>query len=68
MSLFLPPTAPDLASFVRKVAAAVNSLLRGNVFPVSATAPPDPQAGQGWFDSSVNKAKVYDGTTWQALW
>lgn len=66
--MFLPPTTQDLPSFVRKVAAAVNSLLRGNVFPASATAPPDPQLGTGWFDTSASKAKVWDGTTWQALW
>lgn len=68
MSLFLPPTTQDLPSFVRKVASAVNSLLRGNVFPASATAPPDPQLGTGWFNTATNKAMVYDGTSWQPLW
>lgn len=68
MSLLLPPVASNLADFSRKVATAVNSLLRGEVFPPSSTAPPNPKLGQGYFDTSTNKAKVWNGTAWQALW
>lgn len=69
MSLFLPPnTTSYTAEWARKVVVAINALLRGNVFPTSDTAPPEPQPGQGWFDTSVNKAKVWDGTIWQTLW
>ena len=31
-------------------------------------APSSPQAGDIYFDSSLNKARCYDGTTWQNLW
>lgn len=68
MSLFLPPAATDFADFARKAATAINSILRGNIYPVSPTPPSDPQPGQGWYDSATNKAKVWDGSAWQALW
>jgi hypothetical protein len=32
------------------------------------SAPSSPSAGDIYFDSSDNKLKCYDGTTWQACW
>ena len=33
-----------------------------------ATAPASPSAGDMYFDSTINKLRVYDGTTWQDCW
>ena len=33
-----------------------------------SSAPSSPSAGDIYFDSSTNKARCYDGTTWQDLW
>lgn len=67
MSLFLPPTAPNLPDWVRKVAVAVNTLLRRPFQPVDAL-PDNPQPGDAVFDRTDGKAKVWDGSVWQPLW
>jgi hypothetical protein len=41
----------------------VNDVLR---LEPRASAPANPSAGDMYFDSTVNKLMVYDGTTWQA--
>ncbi|MEY3444750.1 MAG: hypothetical protein RLZZ519_3031, partial [Bacteroidota bacterium] len=33
-----------------------------------ATAPSSPSKGDIYFDSVLNKLRVYDGTTWQNCW
>lgn len=68
MSLFLPPTASNMAEWVRKAATTVNKLLERQTFTPLATAPSNPRIGDGYFDTSDNKAKIWDGSTWQALW
>jgi hypothetical protein len=32
------------------------------------TAPSSPSKGDMFFDSTINKLRVYDGTTWQNCW
>ena len=32
------------------------------------TAPSSPAKGDMYFDSTINKLRVYDGTTWQNCW
>jgi hypothetical protein len=43
----------------------VNSVMR--LEPIS-TAPTSPGKGDMYFDSTLNKLRVYDGTTWQNCW
>ena len=43
----------------------VSSVMR--LEPV-ATAPTSPAKGDMYFDSTLNKLRVYDGTTWQNCW
>lgn len=43
----------------------VNSVLR---LEPRSTAPTNPQKGDIYFDSVINKLRVYDGTTWQNCW
>lgn len=74
MALFLPsnpPTPGSLPEWYRKVSTAVNALLgrQGYLGAPSNTAPIDPQPGAIWIDSTdSNRAKVWDGTTFQPLW
>lgn len=68
----LPPTPPASGSammeWCRKVAGLINQLIGRQTFAPSSAAPPSPRVGDGWFDVAVNKAKIWDGSTWQALW
>ncbi len=43
----------------------VNSVMR--LEPI-ATAPDNPSKGDIYFDSTYNKLRVYDGTSWQSCW
>jgi hypothetical protein len=43
----------------------VNAVMR--LEPIS-TAPTSPAKGDMYFDSTINKLRVYDGTTWQSCW
>ena len=43
----------------------VNSVMR--LEPI-ATAPSNPGKGDMYFDNTLNKLRVYDGTTWQNCW
>ena len=43
----------------------VNSVMRLEPIP---TAPASPGKGDMYFDSTLNKLRVYDGTTWQNCW
>ncbi|MFN5844614.1 MAG: hypothetical protein ACK46O_02770, partial [Flavobacteriia bacterium] len=43
----------------------VNSVMRLEPIP---TAPTSPAKGDMYFDSTLNKLRVYDGTTWQNCW
>lgn len=67
MGMFLPPTASRQDEFNRKVALAVNVLLRRSLSP-SDVAPANPAPGDAYFDTTDSTGKVWDGTTWQALW
>lgn len=64
MSLFIPPGSSE---FERRVAIAVNLLLRRSLSP-SATAPGNPQPGDAYLDTGTNIGKVWDGAAWQPLW
>ncbi len=43
----------------------VNAVMRLEPIP---TAPTSPAKGDMYFDSTLNKLRVYDGTTWQNCW
>lgn len=66
MSQHLPPTAGNIAEWIRKAALAVNNLLRG-LMPTGEGEPPDPSPGQVYFDSTLGKLRCWDGTTWNDL-
>jgi len=38
------------------------------VIPVYVSPPTIPERGQIYFDSSLSKARIYDGTVWQNLY
>jgi len=68
--LFLPPSSSDVPGWIRKAATAVNHLLRNRSFPFDrmSAAPDAPEAGQAYYDTTTNKARVYDGSGWIDLW
>jgi hypothetical protein len=70
MSLFLPPTASNMAEWVRKVSAAVNTLLRARETPFLEldTAPTNPGRGQAYYDTTTNKVRIWNGSAWNDLW
>lgn len=43
----------------------VNAVMRLEPIP---TSPTNPSKGDIYFDSTINKLRVYDGTTWQNCW
>lgn len=53
----------------RRVAQAVNKLLRGSQgFERLSVEPIDPIEGQSYYDTTDHMARVFDGTTWNDLW
>jgi hypothetical protein len=64
---FLPPTATNMAEWVRKASATINGLLRAP-FQSSDSAPQNPIEGQGYYDLTTHKARIFDGTIWRDLW
>lgn len=69
MTLLVPVTATSIPEWIRKAATAINALIKGQVaFPPLPTAPVDPDPGQPYFDTTTNKARVWDGAGWHDLW
>lgn len=68
MSLLIPPTATNMAEWVRKAATAINSALSRPTFTPMAGAPANPDKGQAYFDETLSKARVWDGSAWQNLY
>lgn len=66
----LPFTATNMAEWVRKGAFAVNFLLSQRQFPFVRldAAPTSPEEGQGYYDTVLHKARVWDGSAWQNLY
>lgn len=63
------PETPANKDWPRKVAQAVNRLLRGSTGLERLTAEPnDPFEGQSYYDTTDHMARTYDGTTWQDHW
>ena len=53
----------------RRVAQAVNKLLRGSQgFDRLDAEPNDPFEGQSYYDTTDHMARTYDGTTWNDHW
>lgn len=67
MALHVPPTATSMPEWVRKVAMAVNNLLTRQAFPLLPSAPANPADGQAYWDTTLGKARVWDGAAWQNL-
>lgn len=63
-----PPSQATMPDWFRKAAGLINQLLARQTFAPSDTAPTNPRVGDGYFDTTDNKAKIWDGTSFQALW
>lgn len=58
------------ADWARRVASAINRATARVPFPFVRLkdAPPSPAEGQAYYDTTIHKARVYDGTAWRDLW
>lgn len=67
-----PQTIPETylnKDWPRKVAQAVNRLLRGpQGFERLNTAPTEPFEGQSYYDMVLHISRTWDGTVWQNHW
>lgn len=62
-----PPSQATLFEWCRKVAGLINQLISRQTFAPSATAPLNPRVGDGYFDTTDSKAKMWTGSAWQDL-
>jgi len=68
--LRVPVIAPNMPEWVRKVAAAANQLMNGNLNakPRLASAPDPAVEGDSYYDLTLHKERTYDGTVWRDHW
>lgn len=73
MSLLPVPVDAKITDWPRRVANAINGLIslardRG-AYPFEAldADPDDAEAGRAYFNTSTNKARIYNGTSWADL-
>jgi len=73
MSLLPVPVDAKITDWPRRVANAINGLIalvrdRGQYpFEPLDDDPADPGPGQTYYNTSTNKARIYNGTTWADL-
>ena len=66
MTVLETPTNKD---WPRRVAQAVNRLLRGSTgFERLDAEPNDPFEGQSYYDTTDHVARTWDGTAWMDHW
>lgn len=56
--------------WVRDVANAVNTLIKGNPLPFVrlAAAPADPETSETYYDTTLSKVRTWDGSAWRDHW
>ena len=63
------PETSSTRDWPRKVAQAVNKLLRGSQgFERLSAAPAEPFEGQSYYDDTDHMARTWDGTIWRDHW
>lgn len=73
VSLLPVPVDAKISDWPRRVANAINGLIslardRGEYpFEALAADPPGVNAGRVYFNTSTNKARIYNGATWADL-
>lgn len=64
----IPETSKN-ADWPRRVAQAVNRLLRGaQGFERLESAPSDPYVGRSYYDLTMNVVRTWDGGAWNDHW
>jgi hypothetical protein len=59
----------DTANIINTLSSSVTELMAGtSQFVTLSAAPSSPVKGQTYFDTTLNKARTWDGTAWQNLW
>lgn len=76
MTLNVSATFTNIATWVRSAATAINSVAQSvdgltmgttRLLPL-ASAPASPVPGQVYFDTTLHKARAWDGSAWQNFW
>lgn len=61
----LPPTAASVPEWIRNAANVLNPVANGYPFPRLDTAPANVEAGFTYYDTTLNKVRTWDGSTFQ---
>jgi len=66
---------PNFPRWIRSAALAINSLIGaletftpGSIYFAPQAAPTAPIEGQAYYDATLHKLRVWDGSTWQNCW
>ena len=64
----IPSSWGSVPDWMRMVALKVNPMLQGYPFMSLDSAPPSPTASFTYYDTTLNKVRTWDGSTWQNHW
>jgi hypothetical protein len=64
----IPSKWSSVPDWMRIVAQEVNSRISGYPFPSFASAPSNVNAGFTYYDTTLNKVRTWDGSTFQNHW
>lgn len=64
----IPSQWASIPDWMRIVASKVNPSLQGFPFMSLDSAPASPTEGFVYYDTTLHKVRVFDGTTFQNLW
>lgn len=68
MILRVPVTFANVTEWARKIANAVNALIDGQgQFTRLDADPSNPNPGYTYYNTSTNKLRLWDGSTWTSL-
>lgn len=65
--MVIPSAWASVKDWMRMVATAVNPLLQGYPFMELDAAPDSPTEGFVYYDTTLHKARCFDGANWQNL-
>lgn len=64
----IPSSWGSIPDWMRMVARDLNPVVQGYPFMSLDTAPADPTASFTYYDTTLNKVRTFDGTSWQNHW
>lgn len=64
----LPSAWASIPDWIRMAALKLNPIINGYPFQSLDTAPTGVDEGYTYYDTTLHKARVFDGTSFQNLW